>query len=212
MQSLNKSEAKDGAAPPARRPYRLGKRAAAVDATRQRILDAAFAEFTDHGIDATSMLGVARRADLAPGTVLYHFATIDDLAAAVVRRLAARAAPPAPAEVPVGGVGALIRAMYGLYERMQEIYPFYVRNHEHPLLVERLGAYQRALDGLLAKVLAPYAAVPHAPAVVGALLEPPFYFSLRRRGLDLAATVEAASELAGAATGQRRRPRSPVTR
>jgi AcrR family transcriptional regulator len=63
---------------PAARPLR-------VDAARNRalLLEAAEAEFVDRGLEA-SVADIARRAGVAKGTVFRHFATKDDLIAAIV--------------------------------------------------------------------------------------------------------------------------------
>ena len=52
------------------RAYRLGKRATQKDSTRGRIVQAAIDLYTERGISQTSMQQVARRADVAPATVL----------------------------------------------------------------------------------------------------------------------------------------------
>ena len=70
------------------RTYTLGKRAAQVAQTRDRILDPAAALFREQGIRATSMQEVARRADVAPATVLNHFPTPDLLTEAVLAHIA----------------------------------------------------------------------------------------------------------------------------
>jgi AcrR family transcriptional regulator len=57
------------------RKYNLGKRTASVEATRARIIDAAIDAYAELNVSGTSMHEVARRANVAPGTVLYHFAT-----------------------------------------------------------------------------------------------------------------------------------------
>ncbi|NYD37226.1 TetR family transcriptional regulator [Actinomycetospora corticicola] len=56
-----------------------------ADATRNRaaLLAAAEAEFAERGLDA-SMADIARRADVAKGTVFRHFATKEELIAAIV--------------------------------------------------------------------------------------------------------------------------------
>ena len=65
----------------------MGRRAEAVSATRQRILDAALALYQEQGIAATTMQDVARRADVAPGTVANHFGSAAALAAEAGQRL-----------------------------------------------------------------------------------------------------------------------------
>jgi len=69
------------------RPYKLGRRATSVAATHDRILEAALALYQEQGVSATTMLDVARRADVAPGTVANHFGSPDALATAVGERV-----------------------------------------------------------------------------------------------------------------------------
>jgi AcrR family transcriptional regulator len=69
------------------RSYSMGRRTQAVTATRQRILDAALALYQEQGIAAATMQDVARRADVAPGTVANHFRTAAARAAEPGHRL-----------------------------------------------------------------------------------------------------------------------------
>jgi AcrR family transcriptional regulator len=55
------------------RQYRLGKREAEIQATRDAILRAAKDLFQESGYHRTSVEDVARRADVAPATVYYQF-------------------------------------------------------------------------------------------------------------------------------------------
>jgi AcrR family transcriptional regulator len=55
-----------------------------VAETRERILDAAMKEFSKQGVQATTMMEVARQADVSPRTVSNHFATHEELIEAVV--------------------------------------------------------------------------------------------------------------------------------
>ena len=48
-------------------------RAARRAATAQRILDAARAEFGEHGFEATTIRGIARRANIDPSLVMQHY-------------------------------------------------------------------------------------------------------------------------------------------
>ena len=66
------------------RAYRLGKRTEQKEATRAAILQAAVDLYGEQGISRTSMAQIARRADVAPGTVLNHFRTKDALDQAMV--------------------------------------------------------------------------------------------------------------------------------
>src|ERR1700752_2474884 len=71
------------------RPYRLGERAAHVQATRDGIVTAAIELYLEVGTWAATMAEIGVRADVAPGTLRNHFPTRDDLDRAIVERLTA---------------------------------------------------------------------------------------------------------------------------
>ena len=60
-------------------------RAARRAATQARILDAARQEFGDHGFEATTVRGVARRAGIDPSLVIQHFGSKSALFTAAIR-------------------------------------------------------------------------------------------------------------------------------
>ena len=60
----------------------MKRRSELADATRQRIVEAAFELHAEKGVLATSIRDIAARADVAPATVLRHFPEYDDLVAA----------------------------------------------------------------------------------------------------------------------------------
>ena len=60
------------------RKYDLGRRAAAAEQTRRRIVDATVALHAEQGIVATTYKDIAQRADVGVGTVYNHFPTVDD--------------------------------------------------------------------------------------------------------------------------------------
>ena len=57
------------------RQYRLGKRQAEIQATRDAIVRAAKELFQESGYHRTSIEDVARRANVAPATIYYQFGT-----------------------------------------------------------------------------------------------------------------------------------------
>ena len=69
------------------RAYRLGEREGRVQATRERIVNAAIELYANIGISATTLREIGSRADVAPGTLRNHFPTRDDLDRAIVERL-----------------------------------------------------------------------------------------------------------------------------
>ena len=64
---------------------RLPKKASAVLGTRQRLMEAARAEFGDQGIEAATTRGIAERAGCNEVTLFRHFESKQKLLAAVVR-------------------------------------------------------------------------------------------------------------------------------
>src|SRR5512132_2699119 len=64
------------------RKYDMGKRAAAAEATRRRIVDAAHQLHIEQGVAATSWDEIAARAGVGVGTVYRHFPSLDELAPA----------------------------------------------------------------------------------------------------------------------------------
>ena len=78
------------------RKYELGKRAVQQADTHRRIVDAALELYQESGIATTTMLDVARRADVAPGTVANHFGSVDALAQEATARILADLRMPAP--------------------------------------------------------------------------------------------------------------------
>lgn len=67
----------------------MGERAAQLETTRQRIVDAAIELYTDVGISAATMREIALRADVAPGTLRHHFPAREALEQAMIERLTA---------------------------------------------------------------------------------------------------------------------------
>ena len=68
------------------RAYSMELRAASALATRDRILDAAFAAFLEHWYDDVTIASVAKRAGVSGQTVLNHFGSKEGLFTAVHER------------------------------------------------------------------------------------------------------------------------------
>src|SRR5438552_15646145 len=83
------------------RTYRMTRRAAGNEATRKRIVDAAIALHAEKGAVGTSWPDIAKRADVALGTVYRHFPSLDQLVPACTSEHAPRTRPPGP-RTPVG--------------------------------------------------------------------------------------------------------------
>jgi AcrR family transcriptional regulator len=76
------------------RKYTMDKRRAAVEETRQRILEATLALHSEKGIFGTSWQDIAKRADVSVGTVYKHFPTLDELVPACGELMYAITRPP----------------------------------------------------------------------------------------------------------------------
>lgn len=76
------------------RKYTLGKRAAAVEETKRRIIQATFELHDRQGPAATTLPQVAKEADVALGTVYRYFPTVEDLVSACGEHVAAMLQPP----------------------------------------------------------------------------------------------------------------------
>lgn len=72
---------------PGKRPYRMGARAEAVAATKDRILEAAEEASEKLQLDSITLAVVARRAGVSVQTVLRHFGNREDLFIATVAHM-----------------------------------------------------------------------------------------------------------------------------
>lgn len=80
------------------RQYRMNKRAAARDETRDRIVRATMALHDEQGVATTSFADIAERAGVGPATVLRHFPTLGSLVMACGQHVAEEMRPPTPAD------------------------------------------------------------------------------------------------------------------
>jgi AcrR family transcriptional regulator len=102
-----------------KRKYRMGARAAATAATRDRILDAA-QEMLARVTGDSSLEDVALSAGTTVQTVLRHFGSKEGLLDAVTRR-ASEIVRHERAQVPVGDVPAAVRNLVRHYERWGDL-------------------------------------------------------------------------------------------
>lgn len=98
------------------RPYRMGVRAEAAEATLKRVLDVAVRLFTDNPYDEVSLERVAAEAGVSKRTVLRRFGSKDALFGEAMTQardemIAHRQA------APVGNVAAAVANVVGQYER-----------------------------------------------------------------------------------------------
>ncbi len=157
------------------RRYALGKRATQQAETRQRIIDAALGLYQEQGVSATTMLDVARRADVAPGTVANHFGSAEALATEAMTRLLADLRMPG-VELFDGVDGLadrirlLVHEMSTFFRRSQSWY--YVREREPGVQTwaDAEARFAAELDTLVRAAIGPLADDADAVAVVSAVL------------------------------------------
>ena len=97
------------------RTYTMRARAAAVEETRRRILDATFALSSDRLISDINLDAVARRAEVSVQTVLRQFGSRAGLFEATAQHAARLVV--AEREAPPGDVDAAVRVLVDHYER-----------------------------------------------------------------------------------------------
>src|SRR5207249_8896209 len=104
------------------RTYRMTRRAAANEETHKRIVDAAIALHAEKGALGTSWPDIAKRADVALGTVYRHFPGLDDLVPACTSEKALRTTPPGPNTLvgltrPEARIGQFVQELLAVYRR-----------------------------------------------------------------------------------------------
>ncbi len=98
----------------------MSTRAAAAEATRERIIDAAVEAFSERWYDEVTIRGVASEAGVALQTVRNHFPTKDDLFLAAIERIDASIQSVRGAVTP-GDVDGAISTLVDDYERTGDL-------------------------------------------------------------------------------------------
>src|SRR6267378_2259469 len=183
------------------RAYRMTRRAAANAETRRRIVDAAIALHAEKGVLGTSWPDIAKRADVALGTVYRHFPSLDQLVPACTSENALRTKPPGPS-ILVG----LTRPQERIGQFVQELFAFYGRTapwtpragidrHEVPVLDTILSRREAALKALVEETLGPLRRRRHALEAALALTDFAVWRSLTRSGLSTEAAARLITEM-----------------
>jgi AcrR family transcriptional regulator len=154
------------------RKYELGKRATQQADTRRRIIAAALELYQEQGVSATTMLDIARRADVAPGTVANHFGSAAALATDIAGEILSELRMPSP-ELFEGVVGLrdrvdlLVRELSAFFDRAGPWWRAWQR--EGPgvsFWADAEARYDRQLDALVRAALGPLSSDEDAVAVV----------------------------------------------
>jgi AcrR family transcriptional regulator len=176
------------------RNYRMVRRAAAVDKTRERIIAATVQAHRDLGIQATSWDEIARRAGVGVGTVYRHFRSLDELLPACGEIVEKTMALPTSEEVADAfdqarsvraRIQRLVHLVSGIYERAA---PF-IRNiraerQQLPQLEPWNKMIEHALDRLLGEALRPLSPNREQYEVARALLDLSTWQAFKERELS----------------------------
>jgi AcrR family transcriptional regulator len=141
---------------PKARPYRMRRRAELVDATRQRIIEAAVRLHTTVGASQASLSAVAKEAGVTRLTLYRHFATQDELFVAC--RSHWRAEHPIPDPRPWAAIPdfedrlrAALEGLYGWYrENGDDLFPL---NRDLDAMPEAFRIAVRSSEARLAALL-----------------------------------------------------------
>ena len=202
----------------------MTKRAEALEATRQRIVDATVAAHRELGIQATSWDEIARRAEVGVGTVYRHFRSLDELlpdcGAVVTKTLAL----PGTQEIPSLFDGArslrerirrLVTEVFASYERGAPFIENIRREREAlPALESRHQWIEHTLEALSREALLPIGPDKNALGLTRALTDLYTWKAFKQHGLSHQETVETVTGLiaSSVAQGPKRRDPSPSRR
>lgn len=172
----------------------MERRTAAVEQTRRRIIEAAMQCHAERGIVGTSIQDVARRADVALGTVYRHFPTLEDLVGACGEQFFTMLGLPDRDEAMARFSGArsrperierLVTEVSSLYRPAAAAF-LHVRDARHELQAAAEGheRMEGAIDLLVDEALRPLRASPDQRQAVRALLDARFWTTLLDHRLD----------------------------
>ena len=176
----------------------MGKRKAAVEETRRRILEATLALHSEKGIFGTSWQDIAKHADVSVGTVYKHFPSLDELVPACGELIFAISRPPSLEEAPQifadthsleERIGCLVSEFYDFYERGEPYLEIDIQSRKLPAVQEWLAHMRATREGFAHDALRPLEPDEDTVRALGALIDFP------------------SSSLSGSTTSPRQRPK-----
>lgn len=179
----------------------MERRAATVDSTRRRILDAALELYRTQGMARTTLGQVAERADVARATVVNHFGGGEGLAAAAIESIATELDLPTVG-IFQGATGApdrvrrLVAAMFSLYERSD---PWFTVLRDDipkvPAAARREKQFYSDVEKLYRTALGARSRSRRLVATVSALTSTDTFSALRSAGLSTRDAIEIVGDL-----------------
>lgn len=180
------------------RTYNQDRRAATAAATSRRIRVAARALYREHGIAGTTLAAIAKRADVARGTILHHFGSADGLLEAVLDDITTELEWPderiQDGVEPEGArIARYVDAMFRFFVRSEEDWPAFARDMDHPSLQKRAAAYYETAGRLFVATFRDLAADRTVAAAARAYVNYGPLYDFRSAGLDLEESIEVVS-------------------
>jgi AcrR family transcriptional regulator len=186
------------------RKYTMDKRKAAVEETRQRILEAALALHSEKGIFGTSWQDIAHRADVSVGTVYKHFPSLDELVPACGELAYAIIRPPSLEDAPQifaqansleERLGRLISELFDFYERGAPYIETDFQERRLHAIVEWEAYLRATIAGLVREALASAEPDEHTVQSVSALLDFSTFKSFLDRDIQKEQAAKTMSEI-----------------
>ncbi len=162
------------------RKYSMDKRKAAVQETRQRILEATLALHSQKGIFGTSWQDIAKHADVSVGTVYKHFPSLDELVPACGELMYTITQPPSLEDAPrifAGAnsleerLGRLVSELFDFYERGAGYIETDFQERQLPEVQEWEAHMRATIAGLVREALLPVGPDDNTVVAVSALLD-----------------------------------------
>ena len=184
------------------RSYSLGKRAIQQADTRRRIVDAALELYQEQGVSGTTMQDIARRADVAPGTVANHFGSRDALATEVIGRILGDLQMPTPdlfdgVDDLEDRIHLMVRELAAFFDRSDPWWRASQREQDVGLWADAEQRFYGDLDALIRAALGPLAGDEDAVAVVMAVLGRWVIGALQATGRSADEAVDLVSDMFG---------------
>ena len=182
----------------------MDKRKAAVEDTRQRILEAALALHSEKGIFGTSWQDIAHRADVSVGTVYKHFPSLDELVPACGELAYAITRPPSLEDAPrifaeakslEERLGRLIEELFDFYERGAPYIETDFQERRLHAIVEWEAYLRSTIAGLLREALVSAEPDEHTVQSVSALLDFSTFKSFLDRDIQKEQAAKTMSEV-----------------
>jgi len=182
----------------------MDKRRAAVEETRQRILEATLALHSEKGIFGTSWQDIAERADVSVGTVYKHFPSLEELVPACGELMYNITRPPSLEDTSQIFAGAgtleerlerLISELFDFYERGASYIETDFQERQLPAVQEWEAYWRATIEGLTREALHPSQPDQRTVQAVGALIDFSVFKSFSERGIPKEQAAEIMNEV-----------------